>query len=338
MRLASLPSFDIPFIEVVMPNIRTYLQTKNGAGGPHLIGPTDFVQWATANVGDYQRGEISLGQLQTMLDNLFKEGKWPNKGVCVRFTVGVPYTGAVDDLARGIAGRDNNPPKTFVPDVSGDYHRGRLMKVTKMMCAFAMNMEQSPYPACRHYYAIEEGEAQDGLTKDFVAKHVSSTGDDKSTKKVAQIRGAQVPQRQGIQAFGNIVTTRSGGLLKEEVASFCAEIKSRQAEFTQTYEGLSQFFAENCGLLDAGGNANFQVLFDGVTFISQRAYRMYEYENGRGGEESVFIHFGVSCTPDGKKWAVHHLARTSATRTIGSGTAATIFGATDATTSVSDPY
>lgn len=321
-----------------MPNIRTYLQTKNGVGGPHLVGPTDFVKWATTNVGDYRRGETSLGQLQTMLDNLFKEGSWPNKGVCVRFTLGAPYAGALDDLARGIAGRDNNPPKTFVPDVASGYHKGRVMKITKMMCAFAMNMEISAYPACRHYYTIEKGEAADGVTKDFITKHVSSTEDAKSTKRVAQVRGAPVDQREGVRAFGNIVTARSGGLLKEELDLFRAEIKRRQAEFTETYSALCDFFSKNCELLSAGGNANFQVLFDGVTFITERAYRMFEYENGKGGEENVFIHFGVSCTSDGTEWAVHHLARTSPNRAIAVGVAADAFGAPEATTSVSDPY
>lgn len=324
-----------------MPDIRAFLQAKNGAGGPHIIGPTDFVQWATAHKGEYQRGEVSLGQLSTMLDNLFDVGAWASKAVSVRFTVGAPYIGALGDLARGIAS------DTLVNAAAGNavvtpsyYHRERLKKVTKMMCAFAMNMERWAYPACEHYYTISANEAEEGLTADFVTKHVSSTEDKKSTQRVAQIRGAPVAARGGIGAFGTIVTSRSGGLMQEELADFCKEIKSRQKEFTDTYAELTQFFVDNCEHLGSGGAANFNVLLDHVTFISKRKYKMYEYENGRGGEASVYIHFGVSATADGLKWAVHHLARTTDDRTIANGTAVNELGcpSADATTSAHDPY
>lgn len=320
-----------------MPTIREALSAKNGAGGPHLIGPTDIVKWATTNVGNYQRGATSLAQLETMMSGLFDQGAWASKGTCLRFTVGAPYIGAIDDLARGING---TTPRTFVPPIDSDYHKARFTKITKMMCAFALNMENWAYPACRHYHTISTAEAEDGVTTDFVTKHVSSTKDDKSTKKVAEIRGAPVQARQGVQAFGNIVTARSGGLLQEELGAFCAEIKRRQTEFTNTYAGLTQYFADNCEWLDGGGNANFTVLLDHVTFITQRAYKMYEYVGAKGGEDNVFIHFGVSSSADGKKWAVHHLARTSATRVMGGGTSAATLGIADAdaTTSLKDPF
>lgn len=323
--------------------IRPYLQAKNGAVGPHIIGPTDFVQWAAANQGNYQRGEINVALLTGMLDKLFDEGKWPSKGVSLRFTPGAPYIGALDDLARGIAGATLAPPRTAVDagnavDLNA-YYMGRLTKVTKMMCAFALNMESSPFPAARHYHTITTGEANDGVTVDFVSKHVSSTVDAKSTKKVAEIRGAPVAARQGIAAFGNIVTQRSGGLMKEELPEFTKEIKSRQAEFTSTYADLGQFYADNCEFLRSGGNTNFDVLCDHITFITQKKYKMYEYVSGKGGEESCFIHFGVSCSADGKKWAVHHLAMTSLTRVIGHGVPVnTAITAVDATTSMRDPY
>jgi len=274
-----------------------------------------------------------------MFDNLFRVGDWPAKakGVCVSFAVGAPYADDKSDLARGIAGRNDNPEKTFAPELKRPL-KERVMKVTKMMCAFAMNMEAWSYPACKHYYTIDKSEAAAGYTKDFGTKHISSTKDNKSTKKVAETRGKPVNQRQGIQAFGNIVTSRSGGLVKEDLVAFCKEIKQRQPEFTETYVELSNYFASNCENMHAGGNANFDVLFDNITFITNRSYRMFEYVDGKGGEENVFIHFGVSCTADGKEWAVHHLARTSADRVLAGGNvAANIFGAPDALTSVRNP-
>jgi hypothetical protein len=324
-----------------MPDIRTYLQAKNGALGPHIVGPTDFVQWATANKGDYQRGETSLEQLSTMLGNLFDTGGWASKAISVRFTVGAPYIGAVADLARGIANDTLvNAAAANAVVTPNEYQKTRLKKVTKMMCAFSMNMENWAYPACEHYYTVKRNEAEDGVTADFMTKHVSSTQDDRSTKRVAQIRGAPVAARSGIGAFGNIVTQRSGGLLQEELGDFCKEIKSRQKEFTDTYAGLTQFYTDNCEFLGNGGAANFAVLIDHVTFITLRKYKMYEYVDARGGEDNVYIHFGVSATADGKSWAVHHLARTTSGRAIANGTAVTGLGcpAADATTSVHDPY
>lgn len=324
-----------------MPDIRTFLQTKNGAGGPHIIGPTDFVQWATANKGDYQRGETSLGQLSSMLKNLFDTGSWASKAISVRFTVGAPYIGAIGDLARGI-GNDTlvNAAAGNAVVTPSEYYKAGLKKVTKMMCAFSLNMEKWAYPGCAHYYTISQNEAEDGLTADFVTKHVSSTEDDRATKRVAQIRGAPVAARTGIAAFGGIVTQRSGGLLKEELGDFCKEIKSRQKEFTDTYAELTQFFVDNCALLDSGGAANFDVLIDHVTFITQRKYKLYEYVNARGGEANVYVHFGVSATADGSRWAVHHLARTTDNRMIANGTSIATLGCAsgDATTSVHDPY
>lgn len=331
-----------------MPDIRTYLQTKNAAGGaggpPHIIGPTDFVQWATANKGNYQRGETSLAQLSTMLKNLFDTGTWPSKAVSVSFNAGAPYIGAVGDLVRGLASPtlvNAAPGANNAPVVASTYHAARMNKVTKMMCAFAMNLENWAYPACEHYYTVSPSEAEEGLTNDFVNKHVSSTEDEKSTRRVAQIRGAQPGDRGGIAAFGNIVTQRSGGLMQEELGEFRKEIKARQKEFTDTYAELTQFYADNCEFLGAGGAANLSVLIDHVTFITKRKFKMYEYVGARGGEANVFIHFGVSATADGKKWAVHHLARTTETRVItGGGTAATGLScpSADATTSVHDPY
>jgi hypothetical protein len=50
-----------------------------------------------------------------MLDKLFDEGKWPSKGVSLRFTPGAPYIGALDDLPGALQVRRSRrraPPST----------------------------------------------------------------------------------------------------------------------------------------------------------------------------------------------------------------------------------
>lgn len=355
-----------------MPEIRSYLQTENARTGdiinapkvpivnapngaivnalkkpiPTIIGPTYFIKWATANRGNYQRGETSLAQLSTMLKNLFDIGAWPSRAIsissiCITYDVGAPYIGELIHLAKCIAG--GTAVEAFSGDAAAtvsDYHMARLRKVSKMMLSFAMNMQNSAYPACKHYYTVTPSEAADYLTQAFTTKHVSSTEDESSTRRVAQIRGAQEANRGGVLAFGHIITRNSGGLLKGELAEFRREIKARQKEFTDTYVELTQFFADKCELLGNGGVNSFDVLIDHVTFITKRKFKMYEYVDGRGGEACVYIHFGVSATADGKKWAVHHLARTTETRIITAGKAVTSLScpSADATTSAHNPY
>ena len=301
---------------------QTYRARGGVAGGsegpvreaPYLLGPCDVAKWSQDNKGECKRGDKN----NELVAQMFKDYQ-SILDVKAGFRLSFSGTGAYANpfldaasLAEAIINCDDSDPKL-------KFLKKDIVLCIRAMAGFGVAMSTWAWPACRHYYTVTSSEAQDGYTADFGTKHISGTEDMKSTQKVAQIRSVGPDQRQGIEAFGRIVTARSGGLVKSEIGKFSKEIKNRNNEFTETHEALAKYFKDN--LVDFGGGPKKRFSYvDSVTFMTKDKYKMYEYENGKGYEADCYIRFSVSCTADGAKWAVHHLAGTSNSRVPANGT------------------
>jgi hypothetical protein len=287
-------------------------EVPSGEAGPEVyktqkVSPSNVLQWANENKADLKGGAWAGKLIQqmhkTLLDktNVDKQIKLmiePTAGYAVLYNSEEAY-------AEAMHRSEETVPALHYIDTFRD--------AFKNLCGFALSAQKWAYPGCKCYYMLTKQDASDFLTKDFLNKHVSTTDDSKSARKVAQVRGVPVAERQGIGVFGSIVTSRSGGIAKGSLGDLKAEMKSRQAEFSATYAALSEHYADN--FVGVTPPKKKFALIDEVTFITQTKYPMHEFDKGKGGEGDYYIHFGVSCSEDGKSWAVHHLARTADNRT-----------------------
>lgn len=288
------------------------LNPRLGAGeeGPQRadkIGPANLMHWANQNKAELKGGAWAgdlIGKMnKTLLD---KTGVDKNSQLLIKPSAGYAVLyGSEEAYAEGLHSGDEVVPALYYIDT--------FKAALKNMCGFALGAQRWAYPGCEWYYTLSRQDATDFMTKDFLNKHVNTTDDMKGARKVAQVRGAAVADRQGITAYGNIVTARSGGLEKSSLGSLKEEIKSRQAEFKETYAALSEYYAAN--FVEIAPPKKGFALIDHVTFITKKKYPMHEFENGKGAQGDFYIRFGVSCSDDGKSFAVHHLAGTSADRT-----------------------
>jgi hypothetical protein len=281
-----------------------------GQEGPERIdklGPANLLQWAdqhkTELKGGAWAGDLIRKMQKTLSDrtNVDKGSQLlikPSGGYAVLY-------GSEGAYAEALHNSDEVAPELYYIDI---FKAG-----LKNMCGFALSAQQWAYPGCEWYYTLSKQDATDFLSKDFLSKHVNTTDDMKGARKVAQVRGAPVADRQGIAAFGSIVTARSGGIEKGSLGSLKDEVKSRQAEFKDTYAALSEYYAAN--FVEITPPKKSFALIDHVTFITKKKYPMHEFEHGKGSQAELYIHFGVSCSDDGKSWAVHHLSGTTAGRT-----------------------
>jgi len=322
-------------------NLLTYLtqanRTRNGlqpgVSGPvrvqhHEIGPCDVVAWANENKGEFSRGDKNTELLVQMFESFSRTNNL-TRGFRLRFVPTGNYAdpyGSPAALAEALWDCDESEPALhWLEDVR---------QAVRAIVGFGIGMGTWPWAACRHYHTISSIEAKAGYTNDFAAKHLNTNEDIRGARRVAEIRGAPVAQRQGIQAFGNIVTARSGGILKGAVAGFAKEIQSRQKEFSDTHAGLCDHFRETYDRYGGTAKAKFQYI-DSVTFVTLKTYGMHEFENGKGSESELYIRFSVSCDAAGKEWAAHHLDSTAQARTARGGTLLSALGipGVDATTS-----
>lgn len=287
-------------------------EVPSGTAGPEIykkqkVGPTNVLQWANENKAELKGGAWAGALIQQMHKSLIELGKGDKQiYMLIEPTAGYAVLyGNEDAYAEALHRSGETVPALYYVDTFRD--------AFKNMCGFALSAQRWAYPGCEWYYTLTKTDASDYLTKDFLNKHVNTTDDMKSARKVAEVRGAPVTERQGIQVFGSIVTARSGGIERGALGDLKAEIKSRQAEFSATYAALSEHYAANFQRFSPPKKSF--ALIDHVSFITKKKYPMHEFEKGKGGQGDYYIHFGVSCSEDGKNWAVHHLARTSEDRT-----------------------
>jgi hypothetical protein len=322
-------------------NLITYLEQSNlerqGLGldraGPqrreYFVGPSDVAKWAQANKAECSRGDKNTELVGLMFRDLTRAGLASE--FRLKFTGTGNYAQPFQSpatLAEALWHCEDSEPAL-------PYLEPTRVAV-RAMVGFGCGMSDWAWPACRHYYTASTNEVREGVTMDFATKHLNTNADIRGARKVAQVRGAPVNQRQGIAAFGNIVTSRSGGIVKEEVAAFCREILGRQKEFTDTHQALSDYFRTHLGDFSGGRRAAFH-LIDSVNFMTKNKYSMHEFEDGSGAEVECYIRFSVSCNAAGDQWAVHHLSGTSELRTPPNGaTLASVgIGGMDATTTAS---
>lgn len=99
---------------------------------------------------------------------------------------------------------------------------------------------------------------------------------------------------------------RTSAIVKDDVGACAKEIHSRREEFTNIHNGLTNSVGKRW--LNLAQGEIFQYL-DGLTFRTKQSYRMFEFEDGKGGDEgSYFIDFSLSSDQTGIGWAVDHLA------------------------------
>lgn len=277
------------------------------ANSPHLVGPCDALKWASENKGDCSRGDKSTELVKQMYKLIVTDQKLKGD-FRLRFqgagAYANPYQSAAT-LAEALWNCDASEPA--LPYLE------KVRLATRGMVGFAVNMSRWAWPGCRWYYTATSSETKDGYTVDFASKHLNDNQDIRGAKKIAEVRSVPQNQRQGIEAFGTIVTARSGGIVKKEIPAFSKEILGRNNEFGETHAALCEYFKNNPGEFGGGAKAKFG-LIDSVTFTTQNKYTMFEFENAKGGEAQCYIRFSVSCDAQGDKWAVHHLAGTSLTR------------------------
>ncbi len=320
-------------------NLLTYLEQNQaalqGLGGgrigpleSHLyVGPCDVAKWAQDNKGECSRGDKNAELAALMFGSITKDNNLV-KDFRLKFQGTGGYAqpfAAAASLAEALWNcSESKPELPYLENV-------RLG--VRALVGFGVNMSAWAWPGCRHYHTIDSVEAKDGFTKDFATKHLNDNADIKGARKVAQVRGSAPNQRQGIQAFGNIVTERSGGIVRDEIGNFSREILGRIQEFTDTHSLLCNYFKNNLTNFGGGSKAKFNYI-DSVTFTTLNKYTMFEFERGKGSEVKAYIRFSVSCNADGDKWAVHHLSGTSDARVPTSGTTLAAVGINggDATT------
>ncbi len=293
------------------------------------VGPCDIAEWSAKNKADVLGG----AQASDWLLAMYKSFTQAHAGGSKDFRLKLALTGAASQpfsdpaaLAEALWHCDASEPELAWLDDA--------RKAARAIVGFGVNMQQWPWPACRHYHTISPSEAQLGCSNDFATKHLNTNASIKGAKKVAELRGKAVVARQGITAFGSIVTSRSGGITKEDGDRFLKEILGRQKEFSDTHRQLCEHFQTQYGRYGGVAKAKFQSI-DSVTFVTLNKYAMHEFEDGQGGETDLYVRFSVSCDATGAKWAVHHLDSTSHARTHRTGTLLSAQGlqGIDATTS-----
>lgn len=291
--------------------------TTNAARGANqnYASPSLANQWASAEgvTEAPGRGEENVALIDAMFNTYFSQNKKIQK------TARMNLTAACAASLAALATTINNQNvvaganQTFHNLDTDDWGKGVFRQAVKMVYGFAANMSVWPYPACRYYYTAENTETADYCSKDFTTKHMASTDNEKSSLRTAIIRATPVANRD-VFAYGNILTSHSGAIKRSSQQAFKDEIKARQKEFTDTHTLLCQHFASNFLNFSMPPAGQF-LFFDGITFVTQSAYDMYEFETAAANatptrkEDKYFIHFSVSATADGKKWVVHHLAR-----------------------------
>ena len=274
-----------------MNNIYKFLSTKVDKKGLPLR-PFDMVEWAKA-----EGRPLTKAVLEEMAESIKKA-----VGNLDQHVMYVPSSALVMDQIFIQEILKASPPGL-------DEYHGYIMRFgLLLMVGLSINAINWDYSPIRFYNSASVVEAKEGYTADFASKHLSGTSDSKSARNVAKERIKDVEDKS-ISGLGKIVTTRSGAIAKEAIGEFVKEISSRQDEFTNTHVRLCRSFSANWLTMAEG--TGFQYL-DGITFRTKQTYPMFEFQDAKGVEGMYYIHFSLSPDEEGKRWAVHHLAKTSA--------------------------
>ncbi len=186
----------------------------------------------------------------------------------------------------------------------GMYRRGIHAAV-----AVGMNMTQSPYPACKLYYIADAIETNEGLTRDFVNKHVSISAQSKKVARLTAFRRANPVRGNAPPASSTIDVDAWDDLLQE--------VKDRTKEFIATYEALGNYYVEKTSRYKASVQTPLRAfeLIDGVTFVSRKRYPVHTHLIAGAGAQPVnqgkkdqYFRFSLSFSRNGEAWAIHHFA------------------------------
>jgi hypothetical protein len=269
-------------------------------------------RWESANAGDIVARDNST--LRDLITRFERSIDLRNGSVLV--------TAANVANARALSIAATTRP--FTSPTGSTKHEASFRRALHSALAMGINMARSPYPACNHYHEADAAEVTEGFSRGFLFKHVSdSKRGDRAGKRMAEIRAdpANVFGEDHVGFFGNAAPA-SSLLEKDSAEKFRAEVRRRQAEFTQTYEAVSRHFAKQS--IDRQNRILQQVnafgLIDGIVFVSTEKYTLHSFQivhgvvQKGGGEENSYVSFGVACDEAGTGWAVHHLVGTNANR------------------------
>lgn len=289
-----------------------FIQNETDAATGLVLDFALLKRWEGANAGDIAARDKST------LRNLIESYETS----CARHYGALNVTVANVANARALSIAVTTLP--FVSDAGGNKYEPVFRRVMHSALAMGINMAQTPYPACNHYHEADAVEVTEGFSKGFLTKHVADNNrGDRAGKRMAEIRADPVDVfgQGNVGYFGNAAPA-SSLLEKASAAKFKAEVRRRQAEFTQTYEAASRYFAKQS--VDRQnrilGQLNGFRLMDGIVFVSTEKYTLHSFQiaNGvvqpGGGEENSYVSFGVACDAAGTGWAVHHLVGTNANR------------------------
>lgn len=275
-----------------------------------VVGPSMILQWATDARDELKRPAKNREILQAMANEIWKATGEANKGVGVRVENDMAYVSAAlfTEVLQDLDGAATHPGEWALEN-----YRFEALKIgLAHMFAYASRMQTHPFPAFRHYYTATSLECREGMTRDFVNKHVSGTDDAKSGRNVARVRVD--PSKSNVESFGKIKTSRSGGLSKDAVSAFAAEIRDRRDEFLKVHQGLSRGYA-GAAALTYQRMPGAHAVFDHLTFETAEKYEMFEFRDAKlASKEPLFIKFSLSSNAEGDAFAVHHLAGAKETR------------------------
>lgn len=289
-----------------------FLQNEADAVNGLVLDFALLKRWESANAGDIAARDKST--LRNLIESYEKS--------CDRHYGAVHVT--VANVANAGALSIAVTTRAFTSDAGGNKYDAVFRRVMHSALAMGINMAQTPYPACNHYHEADAVEVTEGFSRGFLVKHVSDNNlGDRAGKRMAEIRADPVDVfgQGNVGYFGNAAPA-SSLLEKASAARFKAEVRRRQAEFTQTYEAASRYFAKQS--VDRQNRILAQLngfrLIDGIVFVSTEKYTLHSFQIAQGvvqkggGEENSYVSFGVSCDAEGTGWAVHHLVGTNANR------------------------
>lgn len=219
-------------------------------------------------------------------------------------------------------------------------------RVMHTAISLGRKMTEAPYPSCTDYHTASAGEVAQGVTKDFMKKHVASNADGaRAGMSVAKIRTDPDALLGQGNAYGKRVPI-SSVIEKSEYERLAREVRERQGEFTATYEAIQDHFIRSA--FDRENQIKRQIstypLVDKVQFVTRNLYTLHTFDLSPGskpvgGEERCYVRFSVACDSAGTGWAIHHMADTGPTRAPADGerTCASFGGSVDPNTTFSSP-
>lgn len=285
-----------------------YLRQANylPQGAPDfLLGTEDVQRWVNQNKGELRARDDAIVD-KIIMAILTRRGV--KKPRLVLHAMADHAAGMIDGQAgRGAFSREITACAATTVATGDPQTLGVFRRAVHSAVAVGLNMSDSPYPVCRLYYVAKPTEIDEGMTWDFVNKHVSLSDRSKKTAKMTAFRRANVA--------GN-APPASSTIDAEAWDDLQREVHERNEEFIATYEAIADYYVERVSHYEAAVQrplGNFD-LIDGVTFVSKKKYLVHNFTiPPRGqpvaqGQKEQYFRFSMSFSADGKGWAIHHYA------------------------------